>query len=264
MEYTIVVGQNIAALRHEKQMKQEELARAVGVSAQAVSKWETGGMPDASLLPKIADIFGVSVDVLFGRDPKASGSLWHTLTEAVGGDDGYSRAFEVCAMLVQALGEEADGSKPEPLIPLGDDCSEMLVEKRNNCGTAKIVVSKVNIPYFLFMPDRTEQRAELYDCAGLPVLFADLADKAFWKALIFLANRASNQAFTINLFKNKLGLTEEECRRVIETMCRYSILSKELTEIDEEETIVYKTHIGSSFAAMIRFARDLLPPEKTE
>lgn len=264
MEYTTVVGQNIAKLRHEKQMKQEELARAVGVSAQAVSKWETGGMPDAALLPKIADTFSVSVDVLFGRDPKTSGSLWHTLTEAVGGDEGYSRAFEVCAMLVQALGEEKGESKPEPLIPLGNDCSEMLVEKRNNRGTAKIVVSKVNVPYFLFMPDYADQYAELYDCAALPALFHDLADEAFWKALVFLAKRTSDKAFTKNLFVNKLGLTKEECVGVIDKMRRYGILSEEVTEIDEEETTVYKTHIGTSFAAMIRFARDLLPPEKKE
>ena len=61
MDYTQIIGQNIARLRREKQVKQEELANYTGVSAQAVSKWENGGMPDAYLLPKIADFFGVSV-----------------------------------------------------------------------------------------------------------------------------------------------------------------------------------------------------------
>ena len=40
-------------IRKKKGIKQEELAAAVGVSPQAVSKWESGGMPDAALLPRI-------------------------------------------------------------------------------------------------------------------------------------------------------------------------------------------------------------------
>lgn len=61
------IGQNIARLRKEKGIKQEILANFVGVSAQAVSKWENGGVPDIELLPRIADYFGVSIDSLFDR-----------------------------------------------------------------------------------------------------------------------------------------------------------------------------------------------------
>ena len=62
-----VIGKQIAALRKERGIKQEELAGAVGVSAQAVSKWENGGVPDTELIPRIADFFEVSCDKLFGR-----------------------------------------------------------------------------------------------------------------------------------------------------------------------------------------------------
>ena len=62
-----MIGKQIAAMRKEKGVKQEELANYVGVSTQAVSKWENGGVPDTDLLPKIADFFGVSIDTLFGR-----------------------------------------------------------------------------------------------------------------------------------------------------------------------------------------------------
>lgn len=48
-------------------MTQEQLAAEIGVSAQAVSKWERGAtMPDISLLPDISVLFGVSIDELFG------------------------------------------------------------------------------------------------------------------------------------------------------------------------------------------------------
>ena len=57
------IGLNILALRRKKGITQEELAKYVGVSAQAVSKWENGGVPDTELLPKIADYFEISIDV---------------------------------------------------------------------------------------------------------------------------------------------------------------------------------------------------------
>ena len=61
------IGMQIAKLRKENNITQDELAKKLDVSAQAVSKWENGGAPDLDLLPRIADYFGVSIDHLFGR-----------------------------------------------------------------------------------------------------------------------------------------------------------------------------------------------------
>ena len=54
-------------LRKEKKVTQEQLAGQLGVSAQAVSKWENGSYPEGDLLPQIADFFEVSIDYLYGR-----------------------------------------------------------------------------------------------------------------------------------------------------------------------------------------------------
>ena len=65
----INIGANIKALRKARHITQEQLGKAVGVSMQAVSRWECGGVPDVSVLPLIADYFHVSVDYLFyGKD----------------------------------------------------------------------------------------------------------------------------------------------------------------------------------------------------
>ena len=62
------IGTVIRRLRKEKNFTQEELAEQLGVTAQAVSKWENGtGMPDISQVVPLATVFGVSTDVLFGR-----------------------------------------------------------------------------------------------------------------------------------------------------------------------------------------------------
>ncbi len=64
------LGRRIARLRLEHGMTQERLAGELGVTAQAVSKWENDlSAPDISLLPALAKTFGVSVDQLLGVVP---------------------------------------------------------------------------------------------------------------------------------------------------------------------------------------------------
>lgn len=65
---TMNIGNNIAVLRKKKGITQEELANELGVSAQAVSKWENNSScPDVSLLTKIADYFVLALMLFFVR-----------------------------------------------------------------------------------------------------------------------------------------------------------------------------------------------------
>ena len=60
------LGRKIKQLRYKAAMTQEQLAEKLNIGAQSVSKWENGvTMPDISLLPLLAEIFGVSIDDLF-------------------------------------------------------------------------------------------------------------------------------------------------------------------------------------------------------
>ena len=64
---TIKINEQIAFLRKQKGLTQEDLAGALGVTNQAVSKWESAQCcPDIQLLPDIAKLFDVSVDELLG------------------------------------------------------------------------------------------------------------------------------------------------------------------------------------------------------
>ncbi len=62
----IRIGQNIAVLRKNSRLTQEQLAQALHISAQAVSKWENGlSVPDTLTVPQIAEYFHVSLDFLY-------------------------------------------------------------------------------------------------------------------------------------------------------------------------------------------------------
>ena len=59
------IGNRIAKFRKAKGMTQEELANQLGVSSQAVSKWENdASCPDISLLPQLSRVLGVTTDEL--------------------------------------------------------------------------------------------------------------------------------------------------------------------------------------------------------
>jgi transcriptional regulator with XRE-family HTH domain/desulfoferrodoxin (superoxide reductase-like protein) len=63
------IGRLIYSLRTEKNMTQRELAERISVGDKAVSKWERGlGCPDVSLLPALAEVFGVGVEQLLLGD----------------------------------------------------------------------------------------------------------------------------------------------------------------------------------------------------
>ena len=63
------IGEKICYYRQLKKMTQEEFASRIGVTPQAVSKWERdNGLPDIMVLSGIASVLGVSADTLLGRD----------------------------------------------------------------------------------------------------------------------------------------------------------------------------------------------------
>jgi len=66
----MTIGKRIGLLRRQKNLTQEDLANAMGVSPQAVSKWENDQTcPDISALPKLARLLGVTVaELLSGKE----------------------------------------------------------------------------------------------------------------------------------------------------------------------------------------------------
>jgi transcriptional regulator with XRE-family HTH domain len=63
------LSENLKALRKQRDWTQEDVADALGLSAQSVSKWERGdNLPDITLLPTLANLFKTSVDALIGME----------------------------------------------------------------------------------------------------------------------------------------------------------------------------------------------------
>lgn len=90
-------SKNLRKLRHEKNLTQEQVADRLCVSAQSVSRWETGvTYPDVILLPEIAKLYNVLVDDLFKEGLQAYGKLSNRLL-AVYGDTCRNEDFMAAA-----------------------------------------------------------------------------------------------------------------------------------------------------------------------
>ena len=87
-------GETIRTLRKKADYTQETLAELLGISPQAVSRWECdSAMPDVSLLPRLAYLFGVSTDTLLGVELEKRDSAIESIREAANRavSDGYRR-----------------------------------------------------------------------------------------------------------------------------------------------------------------------------
>lgn len=80
----ISISKNVAKLRKKKGITQEQLALALNISTQAVSKWETNtSQPDTQTLPLIADYFEVSIDYLFYGEEYAYNDIYNKVWDKV-------------------------------------------------------------------------------------------------------------------------------------------------------------------------------------
>lgn len=101
----MTLGNRIAFLRKQQGLTQEALAQKLEVTNQAVSKWESDACcPDITLLPKLADVFGVTIDELFGREPKEAPVMEEqadTVKDALDtGMDALSRGMDVLGKIL--------------------------------------------------------------------------------------------------------------------------------------------------------------------
>lgn len=108
MEQTL--GRRIAALRREKELTQDALAEVLGVSPQAVSKWENDQTcPDISLLPKLAQELGVTVDELLSGKQETP-PLVQLVPEP--------QRKDISAMMLRIVVDSADGDKVRVNLPM--------------------------------------------------------------------------------------------------------------------------------------------------
>lgn len=253
------IGDIIADLRKERNIRQDELAEYVGVTAQAVSKWENGGMPDCELLPKIADFFGVSVDMLFGREISDYKDVHTAVGEMLMTEEEKERfavMFDLCWTMEKALfGGKYKGKELEDIGTCGKPRCYSTVQTDE--GYTMMGLSK-DLPYFLLVPECKDKETALFKGIDYVSLFADLSQKDVFEALIFLYKRKSNKLFTPELLVKALSVTPTRAAEILDILIKYKQISTQKMEINNTEETLYRLLPSPSFYSLLIFAREFI------
>jgi len=257
---TISIGNNIANLRKNKNIKQEELASFVGVSTQAVSKWENGGMPDCELLPKIADFFNVSIDTLFSRRIEEYDDLKNALARSIASIEQEKRfeiAMEYCWIIEKALGGTIDNEKTLKeeldIIDDGYHHSQMLFKS----GFSSFSLMK-KLPYFFISPEPPlGWKNGLFEIEKYVNLFKLLGERDIMNCLFLLYER-ENKPFTIKLLEDKLKITEDCAKQILNKLKSLDLIKETELELDDASITLYNFNPNPAFIALLAIATEMI------
>ncbi len=255
------IGKQIASMRKERGIKQDELANYVGVTAQAVSKWENGGVPDTEVLPKIADFFEVSMDSLFGRNITDYSDLQTVFCNKIRNasiEERFKLVFNYCWDMERALFGKIpkDGCIEDYEKELGEQ-EQTYSSIMTDYGFTRMGIAN-RLQYFLLVPEIRDTETALFHGVDYLSFFKDFSDENVFNACVMLNQRESHHAFTHNLFVKNMGMEPDQALQVIEILKKYNLLNQTQIEMDDELQTVYKFNPTPSFVAFLIFAREII------
>ena len=259
------VGKVIKELRKERKLTQEALGEAVGVSSQAVSKWESGsgGMPDIELIPAIADFFGITTDKLFGRDIVTFDNIEMIVAEYVASLD-KDKIYKAWFNLFWTAQKAMLGMMPSNSMTIEqmntDKNDEQghysLINDENKDGLSLLSLAE-NEQYAFLMRKPTDYSKLILPTEAYQELFAVLSDIDCLNALLFLYKR-ENSKFTEKLLMENLNITEDKAQEVVVLLIKYNFLNAEELELDDKMMTIYSFNARYSFIPFLFFTKEII------
>ncbi len=242
-----MINEKIAELRRRKNITQEELARALGVTNQAVSKWESSQCcPDISLIPEIADYFGVTTDELFCHNVKedkpadAVAAVRKTLG-ALSGKEAYECALKLAfvthaSLISRLMAEESNpGFDPESAT----DHAERGEWGKSSVGTPEISTAMSGgTVIFSDNKCRFACDGQIKDTARILKLFADEEVTRVMIA-IFSLTSGSDDSFTgIGEISEKSGLGEDAVAKALEKLDAFTERKTDKVRVRDDKALI--------------------------
>lgn len=233
--------------RKEKGMKQEELAEAVGVSPQAVSKWEQGGMPDAALLPSVADALGVSIDALFGRAQEEP-SFYDRFLQHMKGFP-YREKIRELYRIGQICGASLCGVEQYNEYIFKNHGENQYSEATREEGFFQGRLNERQ-PFFLLIPEPEEgyESAVPYG-ENLVRLYETLAFPNALRAMYFIESNR-DAYFDTEALASALSVSADEATQIIERLVSMNLVAQASFSSGTKSKTIYQ---GKAYIEMIAF-----------
>lgn len=258
------IGTQIAFYRKKLHMTQEELGKAVGVSMQAVSRWENGGMPDTELLPNIADALGTSIDALFGRNEEIPSDITEVLARwihAMAPDEHVIQRFtrtlwEVVIRSLTTIKVPVEYSKYSLLNFSVPDKDALIRTVLSTNDGFVLGVSAEDMSFISFFP---EPANGYYDDYLLPndvyrKIFAALAEPGALELLMMFHNEKPC-SYLSSVAAKHAGIPLEETERLLDILERADLLQKIDLLTEEGHSTAYVTSQDCGLIPLLLFTR---------
>jgi len=215
----------LQTLRKNRGVTQEQLATHLGVSPQAVSKWENGSYPDGDLLPQIADFFEVSIDYLYGRG-KENVSLEQQLMEAIKEinippDYDHSEHMDRIMKYIWAMQLGLWPENKQYYDRTRSEGDHVIVSTLFDKSGFNFFRLNKNLEFFTIMKRPENGFASYFKVTNeLTELFAFLGKKDNLKVLFYLLSLDAGNGVSVSTIAKRVGISETEARDVVEYLKR--------------------------------------------
>ena len=262
-----MIGEQITRYRKALNMTQEELGKAVGVSTQAVSRWENGGTPDVALLPAIADKLGVTIDALFGREGGQRLDIHETVAQWLAGVPIKERFDQLCRLNWTALKNMIAGKGKFPEISYLENC-EMRNEEpdRADLATAQVWleggfmldVHAENMSFSSIWP-RPEKGYEAYFASmdQYRTLFAVLSRPGCLELLEYL-NSQTSRLYVPEALAAALRMPLQEVETILQELLALHVMHKKELQLADGLTSAYTLFQGTTLVPFLYMARCMM------
>ena len=228
-------------------MTQEDLSKAVSISAQAVSRWECGGAPDVALLPGLADALGVTIDALFGREGGEKINIEDAAGRWLQGLPSKKRMEQLCRLIWSNVRYFLPDGLSLPEIgyletcqpDLGDDDRLMLSQCWGGDGIL-LDIHAEDLSFVTLWPKPEKGYAQWFaPKSEYRRLFALLARPGCLELLEYLHSRKLSYFSPIVAAKH-LKMPRETAEELLDALAERSILRSVNLEVEDGEVKAYR------------------------
>ena len=249
-------SENLKKYRRICGFTQSELAERLGVSAQAVSKWETeGSYPDATLLVPLASLLEISLDELFGRQDVPFESLLDGLSRLLydsSVEDRYPIAWDTVCRLQKAI---CAAYAQIDLAEIPNYRSEFRGRSALVMNEGISYLSSGNAPVFLLCPKGEGLTAA--DISDGYEILSRLADPQVFRAFVYLQTKTVGFLFDGEHLSLACEIPSSEISRVTETLEGLSLVRKTTVSLNGTERIFFSVTKSALTVPLLTVLREL-------
>ena len=253
------LSQNIKRLRLEKDLTQEQLASLLGVSAQAVSKWETTDTyPDGALLVPLAKALDVSLDELFENDAVSMADTSKKIMLLIQKTERKDRFH-----LVRDIGWQIERGLFGGLSEYGTKYNPDEIKNQKNSSYILndygfTMISNGKEPFFSVFPEPENGFGDfLKDKEYLTQIFSALSDRDTMEALIYLYRQNEKHIFESGVLVRECKIAEEKLSTVMQNLKQLRVISQSDCVINGEKRTLYSSYPGHELIALFLITREI-------